>query len=615
MFEREAPGPPWQATTPSAPAGRAGSLALFREGGALRAVLAAGGLGAQGALLPAPPGFPPTSSRRSESFGARKRGSCCARPPPAGATRSHELDANGPPGAGELRELGHALPARPGPRRAGRSDRHAGLGGGRGRRNTHTNDSTPADVERYPADGVKPTGAGEATVPRYPERDAAHPQPEHEYATFALAGNADARPPVRLAHTHAPGTPACARSGRWRPRARIGARVVLYTGPSRDRGEGWGARRRADPVSRPRARTRTRLDLRRRSERPCRASRPRIAKAPSALFLEQAPVVLFRLRPRPSCQHEECGAAYALDSNRAPRVIVLDESSGEVGPEQLQWLEAELQGAKSSGEPAIAVGHADLNAALATGAVWATELVRVLVTGTRASADPCATRAGCAAASAYFYDSPEENVTKPLRIDGEQIGTFGSGTLGYVNVLNEGYGNFHGASGVPARPGGGLRARSADQPRAGERPLDPGDRRTRRSKRRGGTLLRRSEAALFDGLARRPRAGNLGEWPGDCRPAPGRPLHPDSRAMHRQGMRDRACSPNTRSAPRTRKSASFVKHNTAAAASPARCCKRQGRRPRHRTGGRTNSRPVLRLQRRHDDRHDQRRRTAPRRCR
>ena len=50
-------------------------------------------------------------------------------------------------------------------------------------------------------------------------------------------------------------------------------------------------------------------------------------------------------------------------------------------------------------------------------------------------------------ASAYFFDSPEENVEEPLRFGGESIPAIGSGTLGDVNYQREAGGAFIGASG------------------------------------------------------------------------------------------------------------------------------------------------------------------------
>ncbi len=110
------------------------------------------------------------------------------------------------------------------------------------------------------------------------------------------------------------------------------------------------------------------------------------------------------------------------------------------------------------------------------------------------------------AASAYFYDSPEESVELPLRIGGTPA--FGSGTLGYVNYTAESRGDFLGASGfLLAEVDVEAVARKADNvapvsarliPNIGELALEAKD----------GTLLRRSQSALFEALARRPRAGN-----------------------------------------------------------------------------------------------------------
>ena len=509
VYEREAPGAPWQAAPPLRSAGGAGSLALFREGGALRAIVAAGGVSSQGAPLPAPPGFPPDLFPPLGILsGGVENGGVLRQTASGWSDEGHELNATGPPAA-PANYVSWDVPYRPDPILAVLIDPTGAQGWAVGGVDEPRDERLDTgDVERYPADGVKPTGAGEATVPLYPEKDTAHPRPEHEYATFAIAGNAECAAPC-AARTHSrPGPQAWLEAALALAR-RIGVPSFLYTGPSVTEGKVEGPRSIPIPFAE---------ELERDASIFAGAQNVHVAIAPQdrdarperegteAPFLEK--LGSFLGPSRPSCEHEECGAAYALNE-QGVRLIVLDESA-EVGPEQLQWLEGELLGAKSSGEPAIVVGHDDLNAALATGAVWATELVRVLVTGAQAVADPCATRSGCASASAYFYDSPEEDVTKPLRIDGEQIETFGSGTLGYVNVLFEGYGNFHGASGVLLGQVE-LVARAAQTNRApvsarlipviGELALEA----------KGGTLLRRSEPALFDGLARRPRAGNLGE--------------------------------------------------------------------------------------------------------
>ena len=95
---------------------------------------------------------------------------------------------------------------------------------------------------------------------------------------------------------------------------------------------------------------------------------------------------------------------------------------------------------------------------------------------------------------------------KPLEAAGGSIPSFGSGTLGYVNVNNERFGDFHGASGfllgqvdVAARnPATNVAPVSVRLiPDIGELALEAID----------GILLRRSNTALFAALARRPRAG------------------------------------------------------------------------------------------------------------
>lgn len=510
VYEREAPGAPWQAAPPLRSAGGAGSLALFREGSSLRAIVAAGGVSSQEEPLPAPPGYPPVLFPPLAFLsGGVENGGALRQTASGWSDEGHELNATGPPAA-PANYVSWDMPYRADPILAVLINPTGTQGWAVGGVDEPLNERLDtADVERYPADGVKPTGADEATVPLYPATDAAHPRPEHEYATIAVAGNAECVAAC-AGRTHSRLGPQVWLEAALALARRIGTPSFYYTGPSVTEGKVGGPRSVPIPFAQ---------ELERDASILAGAQNLHVAVAPQdrdarperegteALFLEK--LALFLGSSRPSCEHEECGAAYALDE-QGIRVIVLDESA-EVGPEQLQWLEGELQGAKSASEPAIVVGHGDLNAALATGAVWATELTRVLVTGTRASANPCATKTGCASASAYFYDSPEENVTKPLRIDGEQIETFGSGTLGYINVLTEDYGNFHGASGMLLGQVE-LVARAAQTNRApvsarlipviGELALEA---------KSGGTLLRRSEPALFDGLARRPRAGNLGD--------------------------------------------------------------------------------------------------------
>jgi hypothetical protein len=119
-----------------------------------------------------------------------------------------------------------------------------------------------------------------------------------------------------------------------------------------------------------------------------------------------------------------------------------------------------------------------------------------------------------ASASAYFFEAPEHNVTEKL--PGSSIPAFGSGTLGYVNFLPEQSGAFTGASGFLLGEVEFAQYNASTNvapvtasliPNIGELALEA----------KSGTLLKRSQAALFAGLARRPRAGNV-SGPGEVKP-------------------------------------------------------------------------------------------------
>ena len=182
-------------------------------------------------------------------------------------------------------------------------------------------------------------------------------------------------------------------------------------------------------------------------------------------------------------------------------MIVLDDST-DVSPIQQAWLKGQLEEAKDAPEPAIVVGNADLNAQIAANDASAEALARILAAG---------------GVSAYFYDSPEKNIQEPLAGSGvaptstsagePPVPTFGSGTLGYVNFTAERSGDFLGASGFLL---GQVNFKNWNHmtniaevtarliPNIGELALEA----------HSGTLLRRSNTALFAALARRPRAGN-----------------------------------------------------------------------------------------------------------
>ncbi|MGV1048311.1 MAG: hypothetical protein ACOYD4_07295 [Solirubrobacterales bacterium] len=209
---------------------------------------------------------------------------------------------------------------------------------------------------------------------------------------------------------------------------------------------------------------------------------------------------------------------YAFDSTGAGgavRVVVLDYSAPELGAGQRCWLAGQLANAGASGTPAIVVGARDLAGIAPNAASDRGQVVPILA---GASSPP-----GCGApgfaASAYFFDFPEQNRTYQLIAGARSIPAFGSGTLGYVTPPAATEADFVGASGYllisVARPAGAANVAAVNVrliPSIGALALNPTD----------GTLLRRSQPALFEALARRPLAGTRcagGDAPSTCETA------------------------------------------------------------------------------------------------
>ncbi len=515
IYERESPGGSWQPTpSPLPPTSQPGSLALFREGGALRAIAAgapASGFGAE-SVTPAPPGFPPDLIEPYGPVG----GGVLRQTASGWSDEEHELDFEGEELPGGY--VGEDKVYEPDPVFAVTTSPDGSQGWAVGGFASATEGLSTGDVDRYPADGSTPSGVGESPVPTSPEQ-----------ATFAIgagaqclapcADRADARlgPDVWL-------SAALARAGQI-----AGVRAFLYAGPHVTSGKTSGPETVPVPFSRELPRY---AEILASSPLPTFAvitaneldARP-FAQGTEATF-EQA----FARFPRPfglesedagaglteAGRSQECngapgcqGAYYALDSAGAAgtvRLIALD-NSGDVGPTQRAWLAGQLTQAEERSEPAIVIGSADLSAQVSAGDGEALATAQILVSDH---------------ASAYFFDAPEENVARPLSIGGASIPTFGSGTLGYVSLVNERSSEFHGASGFmlaqvnasPAarNPATKLFPVSARLiPNIGELALEGKD----------GTLLRRSQAALFGALARRPRAG------GDSRGAVNGPSETD----------------------------------------------------------------------------------------
>ncbi|HEX8715163.1 MAG TPA: hypothetical protein VF706_06295, partial [Solirubrobacteraceae bacterium] len=504
LYEREAAGAGWQATSVPPP-GDGSSLALFREGGALRAVIAGGGVGNLRTPTLEPPGSPPALYEPIGVFGVGPETAVVLRQTASGwSDESHELDPIAEPEGGY--RGGWDMPYRPDPIDAVLIDPTGAHGwavggyfegpgeGGHGLLNT-------GDIARYPADGESPAGvATDADVPLAAGD-----------VTLAFGGHAECVNPCASRSRAGVG-----------PQVWLGAALALtrqikvpfvYTGPSISKAEVEGHER---SVPLPFAQ-----ELERNAsilapiggQQPAyvvptaqdRGARPE-SEGTESLFQS---IFKEELGGAGECASEVSCSYYVVPQSATVspgvRTIVLDDGS-EVGPAQMGWLEGQLAGAKAAGQPAIVVGEADLNARIAAGQAWARQLAALLVGG------PAACRTGGGAqcgASAYFYDAPEENVHRPLQSGGQSIETFGSGTLGYSRVEKEQKSDFHGASGILLGQVEVANRNSLTNlapvsarliPVIGELGLEP----------KGGTLLRRSFTALFAGLARRPRAGDLG---------------------------------------------------------------------------------------------------------
>lgn len=205
------------------------------------------------------------------------------------------------------------------------------------------------------------------------------------------------------------------------------------------------------------------------------------------------------------------------------RVIVIDNSRGSLAASdpyqtpaepQAPWLASQLAGARARSIPAVVMGSRDLNSRFAPQlnvASDADEVARMLVAG---------------GASAYFFERPEENRAVAIPAGAATtIPEFGTGTLGYRSPLSN-----------TIQPG---------QPDAlfgdagfllAELDIAKRDRVSNRAPVRArllpliddlallavdGNLLRRSRPSLFQGLGRKPVAGDRwGETTSDGNPNP-----------------------------------------------------------------------------------------------
>lgn len=489
VIERESAGAAWQATPTPLPGLAAGQVALFREGGALRAIVSAGGVANEGQSPEPPEEFPSVLLQPFSPIGGGPESGGVLRQTASGwSDETHELNPAAEPQGGYVY---YDLPYRPDPILAVMVNPQGTQGWAVGGDINSNRRLETGDLERYPAEaGVSPLGEGKAQVPLFGDD-----------ATFAVGGGSQCATPCA--------DRADARIGPdvWLSNAltrahEIGVRAFLYTGPRVTTAATQGPKTQPIPFTRELERYAQILGT---SQLPVYAAispyelnaRPESNGSEATFQSDFAGFPQTSLSAPDSAEQGcdgtvGCQTAYYSFLSEGPggdvQAIVLDDSS-DVDSAQLAWLERELANARASATPAIVMGNADLNAQIREGDTAAAAVAQVLI------AD---------GASAYFYDAPEENIQQPL--DGSEVPSFGSGTLGYVNVATESFGDFHGASGfllgqvdVAARNPSTNRAPVTVRliPNIGELALEAKE----------GTLLRRSEPALFDGLARRPRAG------------------------------------------------------------------------------------------------------------
>jgi hypothetical protein len=484
VFERQAVGAAWQETSTPYPGELApGAIAVFREGGALRVVTA----GSEPNTTevedePSPPvGFPPNlippyplaSDQASGVFRQTASG---------WSDEEHELNGALEP-AGDYRKYDTVY--RPDPVAAVLIDPTGSQG--------WTVGGIVGEGERSPLDT--------ADVWRYPA--SADEQPigvQHEATTidgttggtrFAIGGGAQCASPCADRAKAGIGPDV------WLEHALEqadnvaggGVQAFLYTGPRVTNGETVGPATVAVPYQQ---------ELERYAEilgkRP--GGVPAFAAAsPSDLAVGRGEELFDQ-----AFSALQGSATYYAFESRGVHVIVLDDT-GNVEAAQREWLEGELSQAALAKAPAIVVGNADLQTQIAAKDQAAEAVREALISGH---------------ASAYFFDSPEKNVQGDLQAGTAACGAhptnatcfvpaYGSGTLGYINASEQAQSDFIGASGfllaevgaVESALGGRAAVHVTLIPDIGELAMEAEQ----------GTLLRRSEPARFQALARRPRSG------------------------------------------------------------------------------------------------------------
>jgi hypothetical protein len=509
VIEREAAGAPWHAV-PDAPLGYPAALAAIREGGQVRAMLSVEGNPSGGSTLSA-----------EESTDEPQANDQPAAGQPPLLTRPYPLPKNGylvrqtatgwrdeqrqsyPPTAHLSTQTQYDFPRVPdavlalliAPEGSGGWAVGGNTGEDGGAEFAYQKEALQtAGVMRYGAAAAPPSNAGAASIVIPSESQA---------ATFAVGGGAACAAPCADVEGAGIGPAVWLRSAVAKAAGISGLRAFLYTG--------GGVASSAAGLGRLAFGEEEAAYARRLGS--AAGSLP-VYAAPAATDLFGQSLSTFDQKfaefqqplgsatPRPGTYSLSAGepaadGSYEFESrsssNGMPvRVVVLNESVMPLSSETRCWLATHLAEAKEEKAPVIVVGNREVGSE--------TELRRILVTGEAT---------GCSVpkpggASAYLFES-RANREQTLIWGTASIPAFGTGTLGYINISEP---NLHSYS-----PASGFLLLSVEKPPNEATNIAPVTRTlvpdisSLAIDADDGTLLRRSQTALFEALARRPIAG------------------------------------------------------------------------------------------------------------
>ncbi len=468
---RSAPARPGRRRRRRCRARRRGSLALFREGGALRAIVTAGGRRPLRGAAARPAGVPAAagSHRRASPRRSGKR-----RRAAPDRDRLARREPRTEPGRRRRKAyyVYRDLPYRPDPIFAVLVDPTGTQGwavGGIAQQ--PKNRLETADVERYPADGV--------TTRRGALRRRAAGAASHRVTRRSRsAATRSARRPAPTARNRGRRARRCGCARRWRSPAGsgIGAPGRSSTpGPTVTAGQG---RRAPNP-----ARSRSRASSNATPRSSPALGDPRvdtIAPGPRRAPEQEAARARgngVRRFPRPFGDAGAagpvrrtdalrriggCESAYCADEQEGVWVLVLDDSQPAKSTRRSAVVGRRAAGRpERRAKPAIVVGQRRSRRRPCHRRGRATELARAARRRHPGISGSMRHEIGLRVASAYFYDSPEENVDEaPADRRTNRSPTFGSGHARIcASPLREAAANFHGASGDPAWPSRTRRAR------------------------------------------------------------------------------------------------------------------------------------------------------------